>query len=422
MTMLEWKFDEHGDGPGATPDDGERPRWHRGRGRLSRLAALVLLAAVAGGVLWWRSWQAQEAMRRDVDAVLRLEWAAWRANDADLLATTIDPSVDERTRRGWIEDLTSWPLSATHGLERGSDPVLVNGLVSVDVEVMVDAAGIEPLLFHMPRFYRRGAPGLQRTLPDDQYWGPRRERHTRFFDISYHAPDEEAVETLARDLDERYLVAHRQILGRLPPGDEPRLAVRVAPLPVVADPSFFAPDGGKGLALVLSSPSLLSQPDGVQRSQILRWQVADRVAVMLLDRASDLPPPGSGWGTVVNGIRTWQAARWFGRPTPQVALYTGTLREAVRRDQLLPLWEVESPFVTDPAQARLAMAQGYALAAYVAERGGPERFATLLRIRRNRFSGREAFPNEIIPPALGIGVDEFERDWHAWVRKSFAPS
>ncbi|HBY97138.1 MAG TPA: hypothetical protein DEP84_24875, partial [Chloroflexi bacterium] len=358
--MLDWRIEEHDDFPAGTERDTPDVRtsgWHP----LWRHLVLVtlLLLVVGAGWLGGRLWRAQVAMRRDLDAVLRTEVAAGRAGDRDLYATTLDPALDADIRAAWTESLMARVPTVSLQLERATDPVLDAGLVRAEVLVAVTLPDGEGVSTRQPRFYRSGPDGLQRTQPGARFWGLPQHRLTRFFEITYRAPDRDSVAALAHDLDDRYAATYRHLLGQPPTEGAPRLLLQVLP----AD--ALTPAQRARSPLVVASPSLAPRPTSLTPREWLRSQVATQVVVMLISRASKVPPPGSGWGVLVEGVRAWEVDQWLDRRTPETTSEAAILRDALSSGRLLPLWQIESPlFIVDPALARLARAEGYSLAAY----------------------------------------------------------
>jgi hypothetical protein len=80
--------------------------------------------------------------------------------------------------------------------------------------------------------------------------------------------------------------------------------------------------------------------------------------------------------------------------------------QAVKRDELMSLRTLASPFPADPYQANLAYGESGAVVKFIVDTYGPEAMGELLRI-----FGEGALDDEALKQALGVDTDGLNNAW-----------
>jgi hypothetical protein len=162
--------------------------------------------------------------------------------------------------------------------------------------------------------------------------------------------------------------------------------------------------------LVLPSPRLTALPVEAPQSGPLLWLLAHPIA----DRLAD---PGDAaryryldsTQLLRDHLRYW-SIRWLA-PFPQrwQTHMKETLR-AAEQDGSLVSPRAVNLFSASRTQAHLAYYAAMTMADYIAETYGPEGLLRLERVLTQTPSWERAFP-----VALGVNVDDFEREWRAYL-------
>ena len=90
------------------------------------------------------------------------------------------------------------------------------------------------------------------------------------------------------------------------------------------------------------------------------------------------------------------------------------VREAVLRENLIPLLSLRADFNEEEYDVGLAYAESYSTAVYILERHGKEKLARLLQ---EYDFGKDH--DEVFVAAFDQSLDEFEKDWEIWVKSRF---
>ena len=110
-----------------------------------------------------------------------------------------------------------------------------------------------------------------------------------------------------------------------------------------------------------------------------------------------------------NGPPTWldEGLAVYNQETPD-ARFPPLIREAARKNALIPLRALNASFPLDPSEAVLSYAQSGAIVEFVIKQFGPEKSAALVAIFREGVSYDEA-----VQRTLGVTTEELDAQWRA---------
>ncbi|MCZ7568131.1 MAG: hypothetical protein M5U01_06045 [Ardenticatenaceae bacterium] len=413
LEALEWEEDwqpaDRSNSAGPATD-----RHYRGWRLISRLVVFVLVSAAA--LLWWRTRQVNELVRRDVQQVVSQEVLAWQAHDPDQFEALLDDEADRSWRSREIRRfrwLQAWWPDVIFGEQGTVESVVLLG-DRAEAQVLYESDDGQQR-FLTTNFYRRLAndAGWRRTSPDTDQWGPAREASTRHFHFVYHTRDAAAVETLIPDV-ERFYVRLQHDVGALESygvADTLRDALSTRRITVTVEPrTDIVTWRLMNDRVSLVSPALQMVPADSTPDAELRRALARPLTRSLVDEqpwVRDLPTDGRNFA---HAIGDWEAESWSGAPSWAVAAQATVLAKARARGQDLSVGA--SRFWTRDTYNQLWHAHSYFLADYVADRYGRQAFAPILQAWR---TGRSW--SEVLPAALGVSRDDFEAGWEAYLRR-----
>lgn len=185
---------------------GRRRRW------LWWLAGLAILAAVAGGALWYCTQAGWQRVSDDILAAVRYEDQHAAQGDTALLMAVQDPgNVDWlAVRRDQVAARASAPRPVPV-LNPGPVPAALTDLIVLDTEFVEAAVSRQfttpdgqSLMFLLPQFYRHGTGGdWLRSAPPGSFWGAWLDWRGAHLDIRYSERDAAFVAQVGSLLDAR---------------------------------------------------------------------------------------------------------------------------------------------------------------------------------------------------------------------------
>ncbi|MFN8470662.1 MAG: hypothetical protein U0822_00455 [Anaerolineae bacterium] len=398
--MLDWQTgDSAYDSDAFEPEnDPLTPRPPR-RFRLWWLLGLPLVIAV---VVLWAFFQGPHRYKQlvsDVQATADLELWAWKSRDITLYESLLDPDMPIGWRQQHTQEFRLFP-QGTQVVRRGTPQVSVDGVdIRGDSALVVQHVRVpdQPGQAGRALEYSHGVPYRRvdgrwvRSAPDPALWGSGRHLATQHFEFVYTDRDAAAVEGVAGDIDALY-TRIRSDLALDPPGDEKwTLVLALDPplAPVTSDP--------RPLRLQLTSPSLVTLPQGITPSRYLRERLISWVGEAMI--AGD-PSAHVGSGGLTWNLPTAIIARDIARfdkdngPRPESLAPPQswqTLRQSAE-------WINVTTSVLDYAETQYG---AEAIPRMVeAARGGANTWDSLL------------------PLALGVSREDFEKAWLSHVQQS----
>lgn len=243
---------------------------------------LVLLLAAGAGYWQWRSAAEQRQVRTELQAIVNEQIGQARVEQQPPLAAL-------PMQRG--------PAGAGITVQTVT---LRDDTVMAQVTIAVPAAEARRVTW----FYKQGAGGWQRTVPNVRFWGTPENLETTYFRFAFHTGDAAVVRAVTDRIDDRYRRL-RSSLGLSPfvTGKETiTVSVEATLLP---DHYQIYQEG----PMVISAPALYEAPFSLSETEILAQAVTLLLGAKVLQewsRTAAVHDGGLRWPPMMTALRLWQ--------------------------------------------------------------------------------------------------------------------
>ncbi len=335
----------------------------------------------------------------DVQATADLELWAWKSHDMALYESLLDPNMPVAWHQQHSQEFRLFP-AGTQVVRRGTPQVSVDS-----VDIRGDSALVgqhvrvpdQPGMAGRSLEYTHGVPYRRldgrwvRSAPDPALWGRERRLDTRYFAFIYTDRDADTVESLAADIDTLYGRIRRDLALDAPGDEKWTLVLGLDPPLAPATPD------ARQLRLQLSSPALVTLPKGITPARYLRERFMGWVGETMI--AGD-PSAQVGSGGLIWNIPTAIIARDIAQmdtdngPRPESLdppVTWQTLRQSAE-------WINVTTSVLD----------------YTETQYGAEAIPRMVEAARG---GANTW-DSLLPVALGVSREEFEKAWLSHVQQS----
>ncbi|MEM7131641.1 MAG: hypothetical protein AAF702_35335 [Chloroflexota bacterium] len=379
------------------------------------LCAMVGVAMVGGYAI---SPQEQEQIlaHHAVDGWLVAEEQAWQNDAQERLGLLIDQNVNRNWRRNWL-NFWSVDLDERDTLETVLKQVDLHDNL-LEAEVVVSRASAEwwrssPYREH--RFYKIGADGLIRTIPDEAFWGTKDSIDTAYIRLEFYEPDAALAAKIGPQLDAYYLHVYDR-LGLVPnvphDGEDEKLTFLL---------DYDAPRGwgNSGRRQAVTSPLLSRVPSALSDEEFILHQIVGGLSFFALARAVSESNDRNlyRWETIVWALDGWLQTDALQQRTPWNLQAETLLRENPPTERPLQLAAVGEWRSRGIPQQELIMRQytmSESIIDYIVVTYGRESIPRLLvgLPKHNNWP-------DLVRAVYDADFEEFESGWNAYLAERF---
>lgn len=361
-----------------------------------------------------------------VERSLLAEVDAWRKNNRDLLADTIDPAHVEtwgptwrKYWRGSTRERQSLALEIIH-IESAQ---LATGTGDSTREyIFAEVADRQP-----PRDWWLVSPTREtrvytqaatpdgrwvRTIPPDSYWGQSQRLDTEHVRFEYYERDESLVAVVAPDIEEHYKRLF-DLLALEPLNEQIKFTVRILPHPRQGR-------GGRSTVVFMTTPMLSAKPLHMSEEEYVERYVVHQLTALAVNRVARWRGSADNllWSSVMWALRNQLEAELLGSDSPWFMEHEATFAEygkLMHPMSLEAITEIRKPKLErDSRHIYWQQIGAELMIRYAIESYGLETTVGII----TQFNQTRNW-DQLISATFGVSLEEFEAGFAAYVKQRY---